>query len=181
MAQPAAKAGTAVAHDAPHAKVFPPLDPTTFVPQLIWLVLTFGALYMVLSRIALPRIGEVIDARADRIRGDLGEAERLKDETKSALSAYETALGEAKAKAGAIAKETRDRLTAETDKERAAADALTSKALVEAEKRITETKAKALAGVGAIAAESVTAIVAKLTGATASTDEVQRALAAIKR
>ena len=53
--------GTAVPHEAGHAKVFPPLDPSTFAPQIIWLAITFTALYVILSRFALPRVGEVIE------------------------------------------------------------------------------------------------------------------------
>ena len=53
---------------AGHAKVFPPLDPATFVPQLVWLAISFGLLYLLLKRVALPRVGEVIEERADRIR-----------------------------------------------------------------------------------------------------------------
>ena len=74
------------------AKVFPPLDPATFVPQLVWLAIAFGLLYLLLSRVALPRVGEVIEERADRIRRDLDQAEKLKAETEGALAAYEQAL-----------------------------------------------------------------------------------------
>src|SRR5258705_2117824 len=105
----AQKAGTAVPEGAGHAKVFPPLDPGTFAPQLIWLALTFGLLYVLLKRVALPRIGEVIEERGDRVRRDLEQAEKLKGDTEQALAGYEQALGEARAKAGAIAKGVRDK------------------------------------------------------------------------
>ena len=103
-----------------HVKVFPPLDSGTFVPQLFWLALTFGLLYLLLKRFALPRVGEVIEERRERIKRDLAKAETLKTETEKALANYEQALGDARAKAGAIAKDVRDKLTAEIDNERAA-------------------------------------------------------------
>ena len=172
----AQKAGTAVPEGAAHAKVFPPLDPGTFAPQLIWLALTFGLLYLVLKRVALPRVGEVIEERADRVRRDLEQAEKLKADTEAALANYEQALGEARTKANAIAKGMRDRLTADVDKERAKVDAAIAAKLAEAERRIAEAKAKALASVGDIAGEVAGAIVARLIGKEVSKDEVQKAL-----
>ena len=74
----------------------PQLDAHTFAPQLFWLVLTFGALYFILSRVALPRIGEVLEERADRIVRDLEAAQRLKDDTDKALADYEKALADAR-------------------------------------------------------------------------------------
>ena len=106
---------TAVPHEAGHAKVFPPLDPGTFAPQLIWLALTFGLLYLLLKRFSLPRVGEVIEERRERIQRDLGQAEKLKAETEQALANYERALGEARGKAQAIVKGMRDKLAAEVD------------------------------------------------------------------
>jgi F-type H+-transporting ATPase subunit b len=168
-------AGTAAPEGA-HAKVFPPLNPDTFAPQLIWLALTFGLLYVLLKRFVLPRIGEVIEERRERIERDLAQAERLKVETAQALEAYEQALGEARGKANGIAKSMRDKLTAEVDKERAKVDAEIARKVAEAEARIVQAKAKAMANVSDIAADSAGAIVAKLLGKEVSRDEVQRAL-----
>ena len=172
----AQKAGTAVPESGAHAKVFPPLDPGTFAPQLVWLALTFGLLYLLLKRVVLPRVGEVIEERADRIKRDFEQAEKLKVDTEVALANYEQALGEARTKANAIAKGMRDKLTAEVDKERAKVDAAITAKLAEAERRITDTKARALASVGDIASEVAGAIVSRLIGTEVSKDEVQRAL-----
>jgi F-type H+-transporting ATPase subunit b len=175
MAQKAT-AGTAVPDGAAHAKVFPPLDPATFVPQLVWLAIAFGLLYLLLSRVALPRVGEVIEERADRIRRDLDQAEKLKAETAGALAAYEQALAEARSKAGGIIKTMRDGLTAEVDKERARVEAQIAQKVAEAEARIEQTKSRALASVNDIATETAGAIVKKLIDADVSKDELQKAL-----
>jgi F-type H+-transporting ATPase subunit b len=172
----AQQAGTAVPEGGGHAKVFPPLDPSTFVPQLVWLALMFGLLYLLLKRVALPRVGEVIEERADRIRRDLEQAEKLKSDTEAALASYELALGEARTKANAIAKGMRERLTAEVDKERAKVEAAIAAKLAQAERRIADTKAKALKSVGDIAGEVAGAIVARLIGKEVSKDEVKKAL-----
>jgi F-type H+-transporting ATPase subunit b len=168
--------GAAVPEGVGGHKTFPPLDPGTFVPQLFWLALTFGLLYLLLKRLVLPRVGAVIDERRARIERDLAKAESLKAETEQALATYEQALGEARAKAGAIGKEMHERLTAEIDKERSKVDAEIAAKLADAEARIAQSKQRAMAGVGDIAGDTAGAIVARLLGREPSRDEVQRAL-----
>ena len=92
----------------------PQLNPLDWGPQLIWLLITFGVLYLLMVNVALPRIGSVIEARADRIAKDLAEADRLRRQTEEAIAAYEQALAEAKQKAHAIVEEGRAKLKAET-------------------------------------------------------------------
>ena len=65
--------------------MFPPLDAGTFAPQLIWLALTFGLLYLLLKRFYLPRVGEVIEERRERIQRDLAQAEKLKTRNRAGL------------------------------------------------------------------------------------------------
>lgn len=156
----------------------PQLHAPDFAPQLFWLAVTFVLLYWVMSKIALPRIGEVIEERRDRIQRDLAAAERLKGETEKALEGYEKALADARSSASAIARQTRDNLNAEVDKERKAIEDQLARKLSDAEAAIAATKTKALASVKDIAGDTVTAIVGALTGATASKDEVDRALKA---
>lgn len=156
----------------------PQLNALDFAPQLFWLAVTFLLLYWIMAKIALPRIGEVIEERKDRIQRDLAAAERLKGETDKALQSYETALSDARTNASSIARQTRDQLTAEVDKERKSVEDQLAKKLAEAEASIGETKTKALASVKDIAGETVAAIVSTLTNASASKDEIDRALSA---
>lgn len=161
-----------------HPKVFPPLDTQFYPSQLVWLALTFVALYVLLSRLALPRIGEVLHERQARIRRDLDEAERLKRETEKALKGYEQAIADARGQAGATAREMRDRLAAETEREKAALETTLAAKIADAETRIAATKAKAMQSVSDIAADTAGAVVAALTGQQPSTDEIKKALAA---
>src|SRR5205823_5265276 len=101
-------------------EIFPPFQKETFPSQLFWLALTFIALYLVMSRVALPQIGGIFQARRERIGGDLAEAQRLKEESDSALAAYEKALAEARGRAQKIAEETSRRLNAEAEERRKA-------------------------------------------------------------
>jgi F-type H+-transporting ATPase subunit b len=167
--------GTTGHGETGHVK-FSPLDVGTFVPQLVWLALTFGLLYVLLKRFALPRVGEVIEERRERVQRDLEKAENLKVETEQALTNYEQALSEARTRANAIGKDVRDKLAAEVDKERVAADARIAEKVAAAEERIAQSKAKAMANVADIAADTAGAVVAKLLGKEVTKDEVQRAL-----
>jgi F-type H+-transporting ATPase subunit b len=169
-------AGTATPSEAAHAKAFPPLDSGTFAPQLIWLALTFGLLYLLLKRLYLPRVGEVIEERRERIERDLQQAEKIKADTAQALTNYERALGEARSKAQGIVKDMRETLSAEIDKERSSVEAELAHKLTEAEARIAQSKANALAGIRDIAGEIAGAIVARLSGREVTRDEVQKAL-----
>lgn len=154
----------------------PQLYAPDFAPQLIWLAICFGVLFFVLSKVALPRIGEVMQERRDRIQRDLDEAGRLKTETEQALVAYEQALAEARARSGAIAKERRGALTVEIDQERARVEAQVAAKVADAEKRIAAMKSNAMTQVNEIAVDTAAAVVARLIGIEVAKDEVRRAM-----
>ncbi|MDX1580157.1 MAG: ATP F0F1 synthase subunit B [Alphaproteobacteria bacterium] len=154
----------------------PQLDPEFFGPQLIWLAITFGLLYLLVSKICLPPIVGTMQSREDRIAGDLDRAEDLKQEAEEALATYEQALAEARAKAHQIALETREQVQADIDKAQAEADAKLAEQTAEAEKRIRAAREEALAQVPEIASEAASAIVGKLMGKAPSSDAVNKAV-----
>jgi len=160
------------AHDVP----FPPFDPEFFVPQLVWLVLTFGLLYLLMGRLALPRVAGIIESRRERIADDLGKAGELNGQAEQAQAEYEQALSDARAKAHKIAGETRDKMKAEADDLRADTDAKLDEQLSAAEKRISETKDKALSNVRDVAADAAATIVHQLTGETVDQSAVSGAV-----
>ena len=141
---------------------FPPFDSTTFPSQLLWLAITFGALYYLMAKVALPRIGGILEVRSDRIAGDLDEAERLKRDSDEAIAAYEQALAEARQSANTIVQANREKLNSEIDAKRAVSEADLSAKLDEAESRIAAIKDEAMDKVGDIASETTEAIVATL-------------------
>jgi F-type H+-transporting ATPase subunit b len=150
--------------DGGHGGGFPPFESSTFASQLVSLVIAFVALYLIVSRVALPRVGSVIDARQNAIEGDLAQAQKLKDESDAALKAYETELASARSRAQAIGNETREKLNAAAEAERKKLeDQLTGK-LAAAEKQIAATRETAMSNVRGIAADTAGAIVQRLTG-----------------
>jgi F-type H+-transporting ATPase subunit b len=160
------------------AHSFPPFDKQTFPSQLLWLTLTFVALYLLMSRIALPRIGSILEERRTRISGDLAEAQRLKDESDAAIAAYEKSLAAARARAQAMLADSRQRQAAEAEAARKALDATLNARIAEAERGIAAQKSAALANVRDIATEAAAAIVERLIGiAPASREAVAAAVA----
>jgi F-type H+-transporting ATPase subunit b len=146
-----------------HSGNFPPFDSSTFASQLVSLVVFFVALYIIVSRIALPRVGAVIDARQNKIEGDLAEAQTLKDESEAALKAYEDDLAKARSKAQAIGAETREKLSTASEAERKSLEDRLAAKLADAEKTIAATRSTARSNVRSIAAEAASCIVPRLT------------------
>jgi F-type H+-transporting ATPase subunit b len=143
---------------------FPPFDSSTFASQLVSLAIAFVALYVIVSRIALPRVGSVIDARQGRIEADLAEAQKLKDDSDSAMAAYQADLAAARSRAQAIGAEAREKMNAAAEAERRTLEQRLAAKLAEAEKSIATTRAKAMSNVRGIAADAAAAIVQRLTG-----------------
>ena len=159
-----------------HSGNFPPFDSSTFPSQLVSLVVLFVALYIIVSRVALPRVGAVIDARQSKIEGDLSEAQKLKDESEAALKAYESELVAARSKAQAISSANREKLTAASDAERKTLEDKLAAKLAESEKSIAATRATAMSNVRGIAADAASAIVQRLTGAAPDGKSVEAAV-----
>lgn len=167
MAESHGNAKGATAHteaEGGHKAPFPPFQKDTFASQLVSLLIAFVALYLIVSRIALPRVGSLIDARQKAIDGDLAEAQKLKDNSGAALKAYETELAAARSRAQAIGNETREKLSAASEAERKTLEERLSQKLAEAEKTIASTREAAMTNVRGIAADAAAAIVQRLTG-----------------
>jgi F-type H+-transporting ATPase subunit b len=152
------------AADGGHKAPFPPFEKDTFASQLVSLAIAFVALYLIVSKIALPRVGSLLDERQGKIDGDLAEAEKLKDASDAALKAYEGELAAARARAQAIGAETREKLGAASEAERKTLEQRLSVKLAEAEKAIAATRTAAMRNVRGIAADAAAAIVQRLTG-----------------
>ena len=159
----------------------PQLNPLDWAPQLIWLVITFGILYLLMKWVAVPKIGSVIEMRQGHIAGDLEAADKLRRETQEAIAAYEQALAEAKARAHGIAQEARNRLKDEVAAERAALERDLAAKSAEAEARIVEAKVSALKDVNAVASETAAEIVRRLIGIAPAKPEVDLAVAAARK
>src|ERR1700730_4714394 len=159
-----------------HGRKFPPFDAQSFASQLIWLALTFIALYLLMSRIALPRIGSILDERRRRVADDLAAAQRLKGLSDAAIAAHEKALSEARGRAQTLANETRAKASAAAEARRKEVDAKLNLHVAEAEKTIAATRSAAMTNVRGIAGEAASAIVERLIGVAPAGHEVDEAV-----
>jgi F-type H+-transporting ATPase subunit b len=160
-----------------HGRGFPPFAPETFASQLFWFILFFVTLYLLMSRIALPRVGGILDQRRRAVEGDLATAQRLKDESDAAIVSYEKALAEARGRAQALANETREKAARTAEARRKEVDARLNARLAEAEKAIASKRSAAMANVRSIASEAAPAIVERLTGIVPPSQDVAKAVA----
>jgi F-type H+-transporting ATPase subunit b len=182
MAEPAHNTGTEHVPKGEHDGGFPPFQSQTFASQLIWLAIAFVLLYALMAKLALPRVGAIIENRQKQIEGDFAEADRLKQESDAAVAAYEKALADARARAQTIANETREKQQAQAEATRKTLEGELNVKLAEAEKSIAATKQAAMANVRGIAEGAARAIVERLIGAAPSDKAVAEAVAdALKR
>ncbi len=179
MAQKGAKQVETMEHvpASEHGGGFPPFQKDTFASQIVWLALTFIALYLLMSRVALPRVGGIFAERQRHIDGDLAEAQRLKDASDAALAAYQKSLADARGRAQTLASETREKQAAEAEAARKALDAELNTRIAASERTIAERRTAAMANVQGIATEAAAAIVERLIGSAPPGPEIEAAVA----
>lgn len=169
-----------VGHEGGGHTNFPPFDTATFPSQLLWLAISFGVLYYVMSKIALPKVGAVIENRKARIAKDLNDAAAMQQQADAAAAAHEKTLADARAKAHGLAQEARDKLAAEAElKRKALEDELAGK-LAAAESQIAATRSQAMTNVENIARDAAGAIFERILGRPADANAIAAAVASVK-
>lgn len=158
----------------------PQLDISTWPPQIFWLAVTFIALYWVVSRIVVPRTGGAIEHRRGTIESNLNDAQTMKGKADAAVKAYEARLAEARASAGAVAKDNQAKLESELGAERAKLNSSIQTMLADADRRVGDAKAKAMAEAKTVASDIAASIVNELTGAKPADKAVADAVAAVR-
>jgi len=157
-------------------RAFPPFQTENFPSQLVWLALCFVLLYMLMAKVALPRIGSILETRGKRISDDLAAAQKFKEQSDAAHAAYEKALADARMRAQSIANSTREKHAAEAEATNKRLEAELHDKLAAAERSIAATRTAAMGNVGAIAADTAAAIVERLIGTAPADREVAAAV-----
>ena len=160
---------------AGHTK-FPPFESEHFPSQLVWLAISFVLLYVLMARIALPRIGGIMAARSKAISDDLAAAEQLKERSNAAHAAYEKALADARGRAQGIATATREQQARQTEELHKRLEAQLNERLATADQSIAKSRSAAMSNVKSIAAETASAIVERLIGQRPRDEDVAAAL-----
>jgi len=142
----------------------PQLDVHSFAPQLVWLAITFVALYLVMSRLAVPAISDTLDKRQAKIQGDLDAAEKANEEARSLIAAYQRRLADTREEARKLMRE-----RGEVDNAAAAArlqalhDKLAAQ-IADAERRIAAQRDEVMEGLEQMAKDIGQEVYAKLAG-----------------
>lgn len=164
-----------------HKGGMPQLDATKFPTQIFWLVVAFGTLFYLMRRKALPRVEEILEARQERIAGDLDRAARLRDEAEAAQRQHEAVVAEARRKAQEQAKAVQDRVGGDIAERQAKLDADLGGRIDEAEARINKSRTEALAELQDVAASLAQVAVERLAGLRVSEAEAKDALGRVMR
>lgn len=159
--------------EAHHEGGFPPFQTENFAPQIVWLVVIFSVLYVLMSRLALPRVGGIIENRAAKIASDLDASREMQAEAQAAAKANDETLRLRREEAQAIGRDAQQKIAADAAARRTAAEADAAEKIRAAEARIVAAKNDALANVEQIAVEAAAAIVEKLTGARADLSQLK--------
>ncbi len=157
----------------------PQLDVSTFAPQLIWLVITFAVLFLIMWKIAVPKISHALETRQMRLEDNLKKAEDLKREAEQTLAAYEKALADARAAAHNDIQKIQLQLNEAAAKEEAAMSAKLEAKISESERSIAAEVDKAMESVRDVAIDVAADVIHKLTGSQPGSDHAEKAVDAV--
>jgi F-type H+-transporting ATPase subunit b len=155
----------------------PQLNFHDFPPQLVWLVISFVLLYIVMATVALPRLGKVLQTRADRIKDDLDRAAALKTQTDQIIAAYEKARTDARNQAAAVARDTSAALAHQAAERQAKTGTELAARIKSAEANIAQARERAMADIRNVAAEIAADAAQRLVGLQVSSSDAGQAVA----
>jgi F-type H+-transporting ATPase subunit b len=180
LAAAAVLAAPALAAEGGNAGM-PQLNFHDYTPQLFWLAVTFIILYLLMKNVALPRVGDIVAAREQRIANDLDRAAALKAEAEQAMQAYEKTQTEARANAADVVRQAEAAIAKETTARQSQLASELGEKLKTAEQRIAAAKASAMSNLAGVSTEVARAAVERLIGEGVSQAEAEHVTAAIAR
>lgn len=154
----------------------PQLDISTFAPQLVWLTITFAVMFLIMWKIAVPKISDALETRQMRLEDNLKKAEDLKREAEATLAAYEKALADARAQAHNDIQKIEQKLQEASATEEAAQTEKLEAKLAESEKAIAAEVSKAMESVREVAIDVAVSAIEKLAGEAPDATTVAKAV-----
>ena len=154
----------------------PQLDISTFTPQIIWLIITFGVLYLLMAKLALPRIGSILEQRQNRIEDNLAMAQNLKRESEVDAESYETAIFEAREQARTSTQLAIKEMSEESQRRQSELNDRLVSEVKSAEERIAQARKKAMSNIGEMAEDIVLDAAESLIGIAPNKDSIKNAV-----
>jgi F-type H+-transporting ATPase subunit b len=158
--------------EAHHEGGFPPFQQENFAPQIVWLIGIFGILYLLMSRVALPRVGGILENRETKIASDLEASREMQAKAQAAARANEENIRLRREEAQAIGRDAQQKIANEAAAQRTRAETEAAEKIRAAEARISAAKTQALGNVEQIAIDAAASIIEKLSGASVDKDRL---------
>ena len=158
--------------EAHHEGGFPPFQQENFAPQIVWLIGIFGILYLLMSRVALPRVGGILENRETKIASDLEASREMQAKAQAAARASEENIRLRREEAQAIGRDAQQKIANEAAAQRTRAETEAAEKIRAAEARISAAKTQALGNVEQIAIDAAASIIEKLSGAGVDKDRL---------
>ncbi|NKD55782.1 MULTISPECIES: F0F1 ATP synthase subunit B' [unclassified Haematospirillum] len=155
----------------------PQFEPSTFASQLFWLAVTFTLLYILVSRYAIPRLGEIMEQRQRTVEDDLDRAKQLKAETETSIRAYEKALDDARSKAQDLLRQAQEEVTRQAEIRNREVSVRLAAQIRDGEDRIAKARDAALVSVRDLASVVASDAATKLSGVAFDAERVRSAVA----
>ena len=142
----------------------PQLNPEFWISQIFWLTLTFGILYIVLSKLILPKISENLELRKSQIQENIEAADKQRQDSDAKLKEYDEIISKSKLDANNIFKQARENVLKEINSKKEILDKQIEDELEKAEQEITELKKGSSEKINKIAIETTSELLIKLIG-----------------
>ena len=142
----------------------PQLNPEFWISQIFWLTISFGVLYVVLSKFILPKISANLEIRRSQILENIEAAEKQREESEVKINEYEKIIKDSKVNARSYFNQAREKLIKDINKKKEKLDSEISEEVKKAETEIQDLKNKAPAKINKIATETSADLIQRLTG-----------------
>ena len=142
----------------------PQLNPEFWISQIVWLILTFGALYIVLSKVILPKISDNLESRRSQILENIEIAEKQREESEEKVKEFEKIILNSKLEAKNLFNEARQKVLEDVDKKRSELEKSIEAEIVSAEKEIQSLNSNSLENIRKIATDTSSDLISQLIG-----------------
>ena len=142
----------------------PQLNPEFWISQIFWLTLTFGILYIVLSKLILPKISANLELRKSQIQENIEAAEKQRESSEAKLKEYDDIISKSKLEANNIFKEARENVLKEINTKKETLDKQIDEEIKKVEQEINLLRKGASEKINKIAIETTSELLVKLIG-----------------
>ena len=158
----------------------PQMEFADYVPQVVWLVITFATLYVLMAKLALPRITDILETRQRHLEHDLELSEKLRVEAQVTLAEYDAAVVSTRAEAESLLAKARESIQTETQERMAELNGRLESEIRESDARIRHAMSQAMEELVVVAGDSARATVERLAGINVSAEQAKAAVDSVR-